>query len=371
MLEDTPSEDFRDPAASFRVAITGAFLTGNPLRIGIGDYDRVRADLGQELAKLNDQGWSTSAADSHQIGTYYSGGGFTRPLPIIIARRSGEAALSRFTAILGRRPPSEHHWLHRVAPHWEIEPLSIRVDIFDFGTAVLNATFSFAIPRGLDLQDVARTIKRLVWLRPDDNGALSPLASSLRTLAFETTDQFASAISLAAPGAVQQPWLTPFLHALSPAEAIDPTRCEDWGRLLWLHPVIVVEGTDRAQFETDANELSPPFHLSIEVVDGHFAPGIGWSAITGHLAASAADIPLRILELHWAYIALYMEIDRGLLALLDQHRSHHSNSLVDLEQEADRVFSDYIRVVEARGESTAPSRASGATSRQSGTSLRR
>jgi hypothetical protein len=43
-----------------------------------------------------------------------------------------------------------------------------------------------------------------------------------------------------------------------------------------------------------------------------------------------------------------MEIDRGLLALLDQ--SHHLNSvrLSDLEADAERVFGDYIRVMEAR-----------------------
>jgi hypothetical protein len=49
---------------------------------------------------------------------------------------------------------------------------------------------------------------------------------------------------------------------------------------------------------------------------------------------------LRITELHWAYIALYLEIDRGLLALLDDDRWYAPESLAELEQDADRVFGD-------------------------------
>lgn len=59
-------------------------------------------------------------------------------------------------------------------------------------------------------------------------------------------------------------------------------------------------------------------------------------------------MPLRILELHWAYIALYMEIDRGLLAMLDDDRWQAGHGLGELEADADRVFAESMRVVEAR-----------------------
>ena len=65
--------------------------------------------------------------------------------------------------------------------------------------------------------------------------------------------------------------------------------------------------------------------------------------------ATGIEIPLRLIELHWAYIALYMEIDRGLLALLEGGRLAAPDSLAELEADADRVFGDYMRVMQARG----------------------
>ena len=53
-------------------------------------------------------------------------------------------------------------------------------------------------------------------------------------------------------------------------------------------------------------------------------------------------------ELMWAYYALFMEIDRGLLAMLDRHKWQTSGSLAALEEDADRMFSVYMRVQEAR-----------------------
>jgi CHASE3 domain sensor protein len=43
-----------------------------------------------------------------------------------------------------------------------------------------------------------------------------------------------------------------------------------------------------------------------------------------------------------------MEIDRGLLALIDDERWQRSHSLATLEKEADRVFADAMRVTRAR-----------------------
>ena len=43
-----------------------------------------------------------------------------------------------------------------------------------------------------------------------------------------------------------------------------------------------------------------------------------------------------------------MEIDRGLLALLDNDRWDQPESLAELERDADVVFDNYIRIMEAR-----------------------
>lgn len=122
----------------------------------------------------------------------------------------------------------------------------------------------------------------------------------------------------------------------------------DWGRLLWLHPLHVLILHDVEDDTTAAaDQLAPPFRRSIDITDGRFVPGIEWSAIVTEDDASAKT-PLHLTELHWAYYALYMEIDRGLLALLDDDRWYEPTSLKEIEQDAGRVFGHYMRVIEAR-----------------------
>jgi hypothetical protein len=62
----------------------------------------------------------------------------------------------------------------------------------------------------------------------------------------------------------------------------------------------------------------------------------------------AEKMPVRITELHWAYYALYMAIDRHLLDVLDRLRTGKSTSLRHLESDAERVFRVYVRVTDAR-----------------------
>ena len=330
------------------VAITGAFLTGHPLRIRIGEYDQVQADLSRELARYEDHGWSINADHWRQHGTYHSGGGFARMLPLILARRSGPDALARTIEILQSRPATERVWFEEQTLGWTLRPISMRVDVYDLGMAVIDATFAVRAPAHLSLEQIALVLKSLVWLKPDPAGVLSPITSTFRTLAQQTTDQFGSAIRSAAPHTIQQPWLSPFLDALPSRVSDDDPAEGDWGRLLWLHPVHLLQIDNHDRLNSAAEELAPPFHRAIEVPDGCFVPGIGWSVLVTDPQPTSVGVPLRVLELHWAYIALYMEIDRGLLALLDSYRWHERDSLTELEDDADRVFSDYIRVVEAR-----------------------
>jgi hypothetical protein len=346
--EPEPAET--EPAgAELRVAITGAFLTGHPLRIRISEYDQLQRDLSRELGRQIGQGWSINSDHWRQDGTYYSGGGFTSMLPLILARRDGPDALARTTAVLRDRPDTEHAWLALETEGWILTPTSMRIDIYDLGMAVMNGTFSVRAPANLSLQMTARTLKRLVWLKPDpQTGVLSPITATFRKLADETTRQFETAIAAAAPHTVQQPWLSPFLDTLTDDHPPDRPRSNDSGRLLWLHPVYLLEVDDPDDLASSAAQLAPAFHRSIDIPDGRFAPGIGWSTLVTEPRPSSIDDPLRLIELHWAYIALYMEIDRGLLALLDNDRWHRTDSLAELEQDADHVFADYMRVMEAR-----------------------
>jgi hypothetical protein len=213
---------------TLRVAMTAAFLTGKPVGVRIGEYDRLQHDLGRELDRLGDHGWSVNADHWRQDGTYRSGGGFASMLPLVLARRDGAAALARASAALAERPATEKAWLTEHAPAWDLRPVSLRIDVYDLGMAVMNGVFAVRAPT-TDLGATARTLKQLVWLKPE-TGILSPIAEAFRVLAQETTDQFAAAVTAASPDAVQEPWLAPFLRALSQHPAEEDAQTADWGR---------------------------------------------------------------------------------------------------------------------------------------------
>jgi hypothetical protein len=313
----------------------------------ISDYDEVQEALSAELARQGPHGWSVNTDHWHQGGTYQSGGGFTSMLPLVLARRSGPDLLSDTAATIGERPESEQAWLAQHLDGWSVIPASMRIDIYDLGMGVTNGIFTLRVPDYLDLHTIVTDLKRAVWLKTDDAGVLSPISSTFRVLAEETARQFSDAVERAAPSTIDEPWLAPFLTAAARGRS-DRSPAPDWGRLLWLHPLHLIEVDDAQEIATDADQVAPSFHRVMEIPDGRFVPGIGWSALVTRHQPAGINVPIGLLELHWAYIALYMEIDRGLLALLDQ--SHHLNSLrlSDLEADAERVFGDYIRVMEAR-----------------------
>jgi hypothetical protein len=329
------------------VAITGAFLTGVPLRVRIADYERVQESLRVEFARGADDGWSVYDENWHQHGSYFSGGGFASKLPLVIARRGGEDARARVASILREREDADGSYFASHADGWRLTPTEVRVDVYDLGVAVMNGTLTVDMPLDISLEAQARVMKQLVWLRPDQrNGVSSPVTSTFRILAHESMRQFESAVAHAVPDARERPWLAPFLEAVS--DEATATLEHDWGRVLWLHPVHIAQVDDDSAIDDNARRLAPPFHRTIDIPSGRFVAGIGWSAIVGRRDVTDVETPLRLLELHWAYIALFMEIDRGLLAVLDASDVSSAQTLHELEDAADHVFSDYMRVAHAR-----------------------
>jgi hypothetical protein len=341
----------RPRSLSVEVAVTGAFLTGRPLRVPVGGYDELQQRLVDALkTRVGDDTWSANIESWRQGGTYHSGGGFTSMLPLVLARRDGPAMLERWEHAVASTGASQRDWWRSLTKDWDVEAISLRVDIYDLGMAVLNLTLRVEADKAASLSDVAAKLKRAVWLKPDDDGGVeSAVTSALRAIARETTAQYVAAITDAIPDAAEEAWLTPFLRALSggPDEGVGGSP--DWGRLLWLHPVHTVRVREGRGVAAVARELAPTFHGTVGIPRGVFVAGIGWSAVAAESGASGTEIPLRLIELHWAYIALYMEIDRGLLALVEGGRLAPPDSLRDLEVEADRVFGDYMRVMHARG----------------------
>jgi hypothetical protein len=163
------------------------------------------------------------------------------------------------------------------------------------------------------------------------------LAAELQRIARDATDQYEEAVLAEALSERQDSWL---------GRSKAPWPPDDRGRLLWLHPIHVMWTSEPAK--RAALDLAPTFRSTITLDGGVFAAGIGWSAAVVSPKSRAADTPIRLTEVHWAYYALFMEIDRGLLGVLNQHRWSAPVPLKQLERQAEDVFVDYLRVMDAR-----------------------
>jgi hypothetical protein len=219
------------------------------------------------------------------------------------------------------------------APGYVIDPFRVQIDVYDLGMAVMTAWFTLTAPAGLRVKETVKTVKELALLTSDGQGR-SPIAEGLQVIVDETVEDYQRAVIRTEVG-IRRPSLG--------QEAPTP----DIGRLLWLHPVHMVERVNPTR--RLAWELAPVFRQFITVKDAEFASGIGSSAIVAVPGSEDAMIPLRLTELHWAYYALYMALDRGLLGILDRARADGAETAVrKLEEKADEAYQEYLQVVEAR-----------------------
>lgn len=268
-------------------------------------------------------------------------------LPLVVARRQGEEMLARLQAALSERTASERAWLQEQTQGGELSPQAMRISVYDLGVAVMNGEFYFRAPAGTGLHEAAQQIRALtLQTARGPEHVISPLALAFKELAHESLGEFHAAARRSIPHRLQAPWRSPGLGVRTGAGARTPA--EDWGRLLWIHPIVRTETRGHNEQEAVARALAPAFHDTIGLVDGVFVPGIGWSAIVGPYQGTGMEVALRLTELQWAYIALYMEVDRALLDLLDDERWRAPGSLRELEADADEVFDDYLRVMRAR-----------------------
>lgn len=321
-----------------RVDVTGAFLTGRPLAVRIDTYEQLQSSL---RSRLHSPRWCLEGLRG-EGGTFQSGGGFSQAMPLVIARREGTDLLPMLRAAVQQLEAGEVDHREQVAHVLKATPRRLTIDIYDLGVAVMDAEFVVTVA-GTELAAAARAVKELTWLRPLE-GRPSPLATALREIASSTAEEFGAAVEAVARDAVQPAWLgrTP---GASPA-TVERQDSDSRGRLLWLHPIHLLRTSDRS--EDLAVELTPPFRKVVDLGDGSFSAGVGWSAVVVTSRSWTTEAPVRLTALHWAYYALYMEIDRGLLAVLDDQRWSASARLGEFERDAEHVFADYLRVVEAR-----------------------
>lgn len=323
--ESTLSSLGSQEVTQLRVAITGAFVTGPSLDVRLRKYAALQSTLTHELQLA---GWRVH--DRSDRGTFESGGGFAKALPIVVARRDGAEALADVRDYLDDPGRATQAAIASAAPGFDFKPTHLTIDLYDLGVGVLAAWFEVAFPPGLPLPAAASAVKHVCLLRDS-----SPIASSLVQIARNTAKQYNAAIESAHRELkTQPPW---------PQGAVSDA---DQGRLLWLHPLHVVEaGRGHARI---ARDLAPVFRKFVTLTGGVFVPGIGWSAIVTDPGSANAAMPIRLTELHWAFFALYMVMDRGLMAVLNESRWTESRKLAELERSADTAFDVYLRVMEAR-----------------------
>ncbi|MEA2494305.1 MAG: hypothetical protein QOJ29_2216, partial [Thermoleophilaceae bacterium] len=305
------------------------------------EYSQFQHDLGEGLKADSSGGWNYEGVKWRDIGSYDTGGGYTSLVPLVLVRREGPQLAATLADAECECPRADRIWLAQMTHGWNWQLRDISVDVYDFGVGVIKGSYSITAPAGCGVDEIRRTIAALSWLRPvAASGVESPIAASYKSIARDTTEVFSRVVGSCAAHARQEAWLAPL------------DSHDNWGRLMWLHPVYVLPTTPRAgarRLNRLAQRFAATFSKSIGMAGGVFVPGIDTSVVVvrGRIAGQE-EIPLKLTGLMWAYYALFMEMDRGLLSALDDDKWSQSESLPALERDADRIFALHMRVQEAR-----------------------
>lgn len=235
---------------SLRVAVTGAFLTDYPLAVRIDGYAALQHDLSSELAGPQ---WRLDGLRL-QGGTYESGGGFSEEVPLVIARRDGADFLPWLASAVERVATGTSDEAQTNNPIRAATPRRLVMDIYDLGVGVITAWFDVAGSPGAELEAIARSVKRLAWLRSGADHGRSKLVDALQQIALSTAREYGDAILKVVPGHLRAAWLSRATPPASTGSPAAPSN-DDLGRLLWLHPVHVLVAS--AGIEEAAHQLAP------------------------------------------------------------------------------------------------------------------
>ena len=338
----------------FEVAFTGPFLTGQPLQVCIADYSRIQESLGDELSRSS-SGWTYEGIKWKEIDSYGSGGGYTNLVPLVLVNREGEVLKQRLAELQRARPEAEQAWVDRAIDGWRWKLRTVRIEMYDFGVGVVTGTYDVTAPLWLRAEDTRRTAESVARLINPLTGNRSAVATAYDLLTRETAAAFGQAVARCSEAKRQEPWMSPFLHALSDENEARPGEGDagaEWGRLLWLHPVFLLTADPRSS-EERLRRISRPFEATFSKTmpywHGLFSPGIDSSVFVLHTNTERDKrVPMRLTRLMWAYYGLFMEMDRGLLGMLDSDEWQRPKPLAELEKDADRIFFVSTRVREAR-----------------------
>lgn len=274
-------------------------------------------------------------------------------VPLVLVERTGEDLQRALDTALNDRPNEEHEWLADVMKEWDWRLSDPVIEVFDFGVGVIRVRCDFVPPGATDDETVRAKIELLSRTNGQgDAGIYTPIARALEDLSHATCERLAEEISHTAAHARDRQWLKPMVAALgTPDPSRAGRRSYRWGELLWLHPVFVVSPTQREGIE-ELQRLARPFRSdffrAVHVRSSLFVPGVDASVVVSERNNPIRQLLLQMITLHWAYYALFMEIDRGLLATIDHERWQAKRSLSRLETDASGMFRVHMRVGIAR-----------------------
>ena len=323
----------------FRVVVTGAFSTGMPLRVRLGDYVGFQEEVGEALEKHGSGGWNHEGVKLRAGFTYgKGGGGYANLVPLVLVQREGEKVRERALAG-GERPAG-------ASEDWEWSLAEVTVQLYDLGAGVLSGVYDVTAPAGAAPKEVAESVFEWTALDPDGSGNVPPLAAAYQALSEETVETFREVVERCGPDKLSEQWLLGKEDGNSwPDGDMEP------GRLLWLHPVFVLPAEPDAE-GPELEALAAPFRSTyssaVRYPDGLFVPGIQKSVIVVKGDFGLSEDPLGLTTLNWAYYTLLMEMDRGLLARLDDPRWDTRGSLPELEKGAEEAYRAHLRFTEAR-----------------------
>ncbi|MEO6700425.1 MAG: hypothetical protein ABIP57_02870, partial [Jatrophihabitantaceae bacterium] len=341
--------------SSFEVVLTGAFLTGAPLQVPVGEVNRLQQQIGTALMREPGDGWSFEPLAVQDAGGSYDGaGGYPSLVPLVLVKRDGAKLQNALQGALDALNESSHRWLQDQMLGWRWNIREVSIDVYDLGVGVFRCAVHFEPPKGMTAIAVRDKIDRLSRTKASPvDGVEIPLATVLEVLTRQTVEQFSAVVGDQCADLIETPWLQPMIDAIGRLDATGSsvrTSAHDyrWGKLLWLHPVVVFEAPTRAHHD-EALAIAEPFRSdffrSMDTRYGLFVPGIEISVIVGRNLSRSRETMLFWISMNWAYYALFMEIDRGLFARLDAAaRGNGGASIPALEREAEESFAYYLRV---------------------------
>jgi hypothetical protein len=226
----------------FEVILTGAFLTGTPLQVPIGDASRIQATLGNALMQDPNDGWSFEPLAAQDPGGSYDGaGGYPSLVPLVLVKRQGPMLLAALKRAIGDLSSEPRRWLKDEMRGWQWNIDDVSIDLYDFGTGVFRCAVKVQPPTGMPVTQIRDHIVRLSRTKADPDADVEvPLATALQVLTQETAKQFSSIANTLVAHAVETPWAQPMIDAIGTDETEQPGlaggRGYRWGKLLCYIP---------------------------------------------------------------------------------------------------------------------------------------